>query len=175
MHSERITTKSHPLFEKACALYETAFPWEERRDREEQLRILAKPDYHCTALVENGEFLGILFYWQAEDTIFLEHFATLPHLRGHGIGAKALKLLQDMGKPILLEIEPPCDEMTHRRCGFYRRNGFLMNPYFHIQVKLHREDEEDVELKVLTWPEEFSPAEYEAFRAYMLREIGFGC
>ena len=61
--------------------------------------------------------------------------------------------------------------MTQRRYGFYRRNGFLMNPFFHLQAKLRQADEADVELKVLSFPQLLSQEAYDAFYAYMLQEI----
>lgn len=171
MNTDRILSPAHPLFEASFSLLELSFPPEERRIRADHIRFLRKPDFHCCALTEEGSFRGILFYWETEAFIFLEHFAMLPHLRGHGLGAKALSLLKGTGKPVILEIEPPCDGMTQRRYGFYRRNGFVMNPYFHIQAKLRRADEADVELKVLSFPHPLTETEYKRFYRYMLREI----
>ena len=171
MTTERILSPAHSLFEASFSLLETAFPPEERRTRADHIRFLEKPDFHCCALKNEDGFCGILFYWEAETFIFLEHFAILPHLRGQGLGAAALSLLKSLGKPVILEIEPPCDEMTQRRYGFYRRNGFLMNPFFHLQAKLRQADEADVELKVLSFPQLLSQEAYDAFYAYMLQEI----
>ena len=171
MKTDRILSPAHPLFEASLSLLEAAFPPEERRFRADHIRFLQKPDFHCCALTEDGSFCGILFYWEAEAFLFLEHFAMLPHLRGQGLGAKALSLLKGLRKPVILEIEPPCDGMTKRRYGFYRRNGFEMNPYFHLQAKLREADEPDVELKVLSFPRVLTETEYRAFYACMLRDV----
>ena len=160
----------HPLFDTAFGLYEAAFPCLERRDRDGHLHILQKEDYHMDVLADAGDFAGIVFYWQTPDFLFLEHLATCPEKRGNGYGAKALELLKAKGKPIILEIEPPVDQLTRRRLGFYERNGLVLNPYRHIQAKYHPGDG-DLELKILSWPRVLTKDEYDAFYSYMTREV----
>ena len=87
------------------------------------------------------------------------------------IGPKADGTIPDEDKNILLEIEPPVDEMTERRYSFYKRNGFFMNPFYHIQAKYHLGDE-DYELKIMTYPRLLTDEEYRSFYEYMTREIG---
>ena len=171
MHLERLSNHNLHLFEQAFALYESAFPVEERRDENEQARVLKKADYHFDLIMGGDTFLGVMLYWETDDFVFLEHFTTRAELRGRGIGTKALDLLKLKNKIILLEIEPPVDEMTNRRYGFYQRNGFTMNPYYHIQAKYHLGDE-DFELKILSYPRVLAPTEYRSFYEYMTREIG---
>ena len=166
----RLTDRTHPLFDRAMALYEAAFPVQERRDPAEHCRVLKKADYHMDLLMEGRDFLGIVLYWETADFVHLEHFSTLPQLRGQGLGTKALALLKSKEKPIILEIEPPEDELTCRRYGFYRRNGFVMNPHDHVQVK-YRPNDPDVPLNILTWPETITPEAYGAFRQYLDREV----
>ena len=171
MTFERLYGEESPLFDIAFALYEEAFPVYERRDSFEQKRALNNSNYHFDVIKEDDEMLGIIFYWDLDDLIFLEHFATKPHLRGNGIGARAIELLKAKGKTILLEIEPPEDEITIRRFNFYKRNGFVLNNHHHIQAKYHLGDE-DCELKILSYPEEISEERYRKFYEYMTREIG---
>ena len=171
MTLERLYGVESPFFDIAFALYEQSFPVYERRDSTEQARALKNSNYHFDIIKEDGDMLGIMFYWELDDLIFLEHFATQPHLRGKGIGVKALELLKSKGKSILLEIEPPQDEITIRRFGFYKRCGFVLNSHYHIQAKYHLGDE-DCELKILSFPEEISKEQYMRFYEYMTREIG---
>lgn len=109
--------------------------------------------------------------WKTNEFVFLEHFTTCQEIRGKGFGKKALDLLKEKNKTILLEIEPPDDEITKRRYGFYKRNNFLMNPYYHIQAKYHLGDA-DLELKILSYPQVLTKQEYLSFYEYMTREIG---
>lgn len=171
MRLERITEKNCQLLADAIALYKSAFPDEERRGDAEQARVMPKPAYHFDLIMDEGAFCGIMLYWETDAFIFLEHFAVLPELRGRGIGARALSLLKEKGKTVILEIEDPTDEMTTRRFGFYKRNGFVMTPHHHIQAK-YQLGTEDLMLKILSYPHEISVDEYLAFQDYMTKEIG---
>lgn len=171
MRLERLSEANSHLFGRVFALYQSAFPTEERRDDPEQERVLKKEDYHFDLIMADDSLIGVMLYWETENFVFLEHFTTLPELRGKGYGKEALDLLKKKNKLILLEIEPPVDDTTQRRYNFYKRNGFVMNPYYHIQAKYHLGDE-DLELKVLTYPRIMEKEEYLAFYEYMTREIG---
>lgn len=171
MTLERLSNHNFYLFNRAIELYKSAFPKEERRDDLEQERVLKKEDYHFNLIMDDGVFIGVMLYWETEDFVFLEHFTTLPELRGKGFGKTALELLKKKNKIILLEIEPLVNELTKRRYDFYKRNGFLMNPYYHIQAKYHLGDE-DLELKVLSYPKILTAEQYQSFYEYMTREIG---
>lgn len=81
MRLERLSQQNQHLFPQAFALYESAFPEEERRPMEEQQRVLQKEAYHVDFIMEQDAFQGIMLYWETEDLIFLEHFTTLPQLR----------------------------------------------------------------------------------------------
>ena len=170
MRLERVSKSSDRFFSEAFALYESSFPREERRDEKEQNRVLSKEDYHFDLIIDGDSFIGIMLYWEVGEIIFLEHFATTENVRGKGLGAKALEKLKEKGKIILLEIEPPVDEITNRRYGFYKRNGFIMNDVYHIQAKYHKGDE-DLELKVLSYPRILTKKEYDKFYDYMIREV----
>ncbi len=171
MTLDRLDVNNEKYFKEAFALYESAFPKEERRDIDEQQRAMKNKDYHFDLITDNGSFCGIMLYWETDNLIFLEHFAVLPELRGKGVGKCALEILKGKNKPILLEIEPPEDEITKRRYEFYKRNGFIMNPYHHIQAKYHLGDE-DLELKIMSYPYIISEEGYRKFYEYMTREIG---
>ena len=174
MHFIEIKEKGDPRLDAALALLEEAFPPQERRDRDEQLRILSKKDYRFTVAVKNGTLVGLLLYWEVGELLFLEHLATRQDLRGRGYGAAALAHLKSKARPILLEIEPPVDDLTTRRRGFYRRNGFVPAPHHHIQVKYHPGDP-DLRLDLLCYPTPITAEAYQAFKTYMHREIAFGC
>jgi GNAT superfamily N-acetyltransferase len=170
MQLKRLLNVDHEFFNQAFELYQSAFPLLERRDKEEQERIFAKPDYHYDIILQNDQFIGIMLYWETENFIFLEHFSTLEHLRGKGYGSSALSLLKQKGKPVLLEIEPPISRLTQRRYQFYCRNGFILNPHFHIQAKF-RVNDDDLQLKILSYPNVLSQEDYQSFYTYMLKEI----
>lgn len=168
---ERLCDNNQYLYERAIALYQSAFPAEERRPSDEQTRVMKKPAYHFDFIMEAEEFLGIMLYWETDTFVFLEHFAMRPELRGQGLEANALSLLKEKGKTIILEIEDPIDAITCRRYAFYCRNGFFMTPHHHIQAK-YRLGDEDLMLKILSYPHAITTEEYLQFQDYMTKEIG---
>ena len=151
MRLEILSENNRDYFAAAHALYEEAFPHLERRENAEQARIMQNPAYKYGLITDdNGELDGIMLYWETPDFVYLEHFAILPEKRNRGKATAALSLLKERSdKPIILEIDPPCDEISERRYAFYRRNGFVMNPHRHIQAK-YRLGDGDLELKILT-------------------------
>ena len=168
---ERLGDRNLHLHPRAMSLYESAFPREERRDEDEQNRVLSKEEYHFDMILDGEELLGIMLYWKTEDFIFLEHFAVLPEARGRGVGATALELLKAEGNTVILEIEVPSDEITRRRLAFYRRCGFVLTKHYHIQAK-YRLGDDDLVLKILSYPHGIDGDEYRRFYDYMCREIG---
>lgn len=82
---------------------------------------MSHPEYHFDVIWEGETFVGILLHWEEEGFSYVEHFATDPALRGQGLGARALELLNSRGKSVVLEIDPPVDELSIRRKGFYQR------------------------------------------------------
>lgn len=157
-----------PYFEAARELYLAAFPPEERRDPENMLA--ENPAFRPGVLTEKGNFCGILFYWEGEDFLFLEHFAMSPHLRNGGLGSRALEKLKELGKKTVLEIELPVDDLTRRRKGFYERNGFLENPWHHIQAK-YRLGDEDLPLMLLSYPEMLTEDAWRGFEEFLRENV----
>ena len=80
--------------------------------------------------------------------------------------AKALEVLGRDGKTVVLEIDPPVDEIARRRQGFYQRCGFAVNPYPHVHPP-YRPEYPGHELVVLSSPRALTPAEYGAFACYL--------
>lgn len=84
---------------------------------------------------------GFISYWDLDDFIFAEHFAVSSDQRNKGIGSKILsKFLLSVTKPVILEIEPPIDDLTVRRMEFYHRNGFTTHSHTgYRQPPLHND------------------------------------
>lgn len=122
-----IDTRS-PYYGPMEKLMEQAFPAEERRLPEDQRRVVdTDPRMVANALVLDGSFVGLLTYWKLDGFVYVEHLATLPGLRGKGLGAEVMKrLTAEAGVPVVLEVELPEDEMTCRRVNFYRRCGLVL-------------------------------------------------
>lgn len=168
MKLERIDA-SHPLFDAAFALYETSFPANERRTKEDHLRALQDADFFPLGAVEDGKLLADVFLWQTETFVYLEHFAVQPSLRGGGLGGKLLDTLLQDTRPLILEIEPPEDTLTCRRKRFYERHGLLAQPYAHVQLPFQGGGA--IVPLVIMADRELSAAQCRVFQAYLLASV----
>ncbi len=110
-----------------------SFPSDEYRDLTQLRDYTDTLDiFHCCVIEKEGTPVGLLNYWDFGAWVYVEHFATLPSLRGTGIGARVLSLFNESGTTVL-EVELPTDEMSCRRIGFYRRSGFEVMDGEYIQ------------------------------------------
>lgn len=162
----RLTNPADPRFDAAFALYQVSFPLHEQRTRAAQAARLSHPEYCYTLLYEGDQFQGILLYWEGPGFRYVEHFATVPELRGRGIGAQALAQLNAQGVPVILEIDPPVDEISVRRQHFYERCGFVRNPFSHIHPP-YRAGYAGHPLVVMSSPEPLTQEAYSRFAQYL--------
>lgn len=134
------------MWERVERLYADAFPRNERR-AESEMRRLAECGRLNVCAVENlcaaedaedadgadgksdgcGRFCGFITWWDFGGFVYGEHFAMLPECRGAGIGGEVIdRFVADAGKPVVLEVELPTNDMARRRIGFYERHGFAV-------------------------------------------------
>lgn len=165
MTFERLTSPVHPLYDTAMALYQISFPAHEQRQAASQAAILAHPAYHFTLILESGAFVGEILFWETADFRYVEHFCIVPALRGHGCGSRALSMLPD-DRPVILEIDPPTDEIAQRRQGFYERCGFTANPFAHVHPPYHA-DTAGHPLVLMSRPDALTAPQCHAFQAYL--------
>ena len=137
MRFERLTDTRDERYKSARALCAVSFPYHEQRGGEAQAAALASADYRFELIYDGDEFAGLMLCWEAEDFIYVEHFCTVPEIRGRVIGARALARLAQSGKKIILEIDPPVDEIPRRRKNFYERAGFAENPFPPVHPPSH--------------------------------------
>ena len=128
MKIEEISVKNIIIDNIHC-LYESAFPRDERRDFEDFMSLLAAPEsrFSVFAFFEDDVFAGFASCWRWEEFCYLEHFAVEERMRNGGRGARYLsELVRRMSLPMIIEVEPPEDDLSRRRIGFYERNGFRL-------------------------------------------------
>ena len=169
MNIIRIRSEKKAGYRRAMALYAASFPLHEQRLPDSQEYILGLDDYHMEVIEENGEPLGAIFFWETETFIYVEHFCMEPSVRGRGVGGQVLAKLAERGKCIILEIDPPVDDIDRRRKGFYQRCGFRENPYPHVHPA-YRAEFQGHELVVMSCPSELDEDAYQTFFAY-LRDV----
>lgn len=168
MKFERIDA-AHPLFDASLTLYETSFPPNERRTRDDHLRALQDADFVPLGAVEDGRLLADIFLWKTDGFVYLEHFAVQPELRSHGTGGKILEQLLDTQQLFLLEIEPPEDALTSRRKRFYERHGLQAQPYAHVQLPFQGGG--PILPLVIMANRPVTPEQCRAFQEYLLNRV----
>ena len=99
------------------------FPVEEMKSREHmELLLKERGDiYHK----DEGEH-HVLMYVELDNFIFIDYLFVSKDARGMGLGHKLLDKMKEVGKPIILEVEPVDyeDTDTEKRLRFYKREGF---------------------------------------------------
>ena len=166
----RLTDAADARYADAIALYKESFPLHEQRLPESQDAILKDGAYHFDLIYDGGEWMGLMLWWEAETFLYVEHFCILPELRNRHYGQRILAALGKQSKTLILEIDPPTDEISVRRKGFYERCGFVENPYLHVHPPYHRGNHGH-ELVVMSCPERLTPEEYAAFSGYLSGEV----
>ena len=166
----RLRSAEEPVFQQAMELYRQSFPIHEQRERESQRRIMDEEEYRFELVYRGGKWAGILLCWETERFIYVEHFAVASEARNAGIGAAALKLLAGRGETVILEIDPPQDEISVRRLGFYERAGFAPCAFEHVHPPYH-EHTPGHRLVVMSQPEALTEWEYEEFKEYLENKV----
>lgn len=142
---------------KIKKLYLEAFPENERFSFGMMLRN-ENGHYETFAFYNNGSFCGFAILLNSLDISHILYIATLPKLRGKGLGEKALAAIGRIKAKmrIIVDIErevPGCaeNEIRRRRKNFYLRNGYCetevryrwQNEFYEILVfggELSKED-----------------------------------
>lgn len=166
MRFERLTTTEHPRYTEAMELYRISFPFHEQREADSQSQIMSHKDYRFNLIYDENQFVGLVLCWETEHFIYVEHFCILPAMRNKKYGQKALELLNQKGKTVILEIDPPVDEVSVRRKSFYERVNFKANSYEHCHPAYHT-GYAGHHLVVMSCPEPLSQACYNAFDQFL--------
>lgn len=170
MRFERLMSAEADIFPRAMELYRGSFPFHEQREPDSQARIMAHPEYQFNLIYDRETFAGLLLCWETADFIYVEHFCILPCLRGQKYGQRALELLAHRGKTVILEIDPPVDEISIRRKGFYERLDYRANPYPHCHPAYHAGYPAH-DLVVMSCPGLLSQAQYGRFFHYLTNTV----
>ena len=125
-------SRSDKGWAEAWELYEKSFPYNERWNAEGYDRAFGDPNFEADGIWRGDEFIGILFHWGADGYRYVEHLAVSPALRGQNMGSAALSAFCRKVGRVILEIDPPADDISIRRLHFYERLGFVANPYRYI-------------------------------------------
>lgn len=122
----RIYNTSEIDFEAISALYISAFPDDERRSVDVLKKMInQQPEMVFYSIILNNLFTGFLILWHFEKFFYIEHLAINDNQRSIGLGKKVIESIKQIFPGIILfEVEPPLDELSVRRIGFYERSGY---------------------------------------------------
>lgn len=159
-------------FDEIFNLMKISFPENEYRTYEDQKKLLEKEEYDIvTRKNEKGELIAFLSFWSVMGLNFIEHFAVSPECRGGGIGSDMMKnFIKNTHKPIVLEIEIPCDEMSIKRLRFYEKLGFKLNEYEYYQRPLRKNDK-PLKMNLMSYPEKLSEEKFESLKNYIYQKV----
>lgn len=128
----RITT-DHPQYPFVENLLHQSFPPEERReDAAQRANTDHHPQFSCYLITDDDTPIGVITVWSLDGFHYLEHLATAPCVRNKGYGQQIIgEIKRRVQGTLVLEAEPPTEEMSRRRIAFYERNGFTLchRPY----------------------------------------------
>lgn len=153
-------------YNAAADLYEISFPEHEQRLERSQREIMNSDEYKYTLIYDGENFIGEILCWETSDFIYVEHFCILPEKRGLKYGAKALEMLCRTPKKVILEIDPPTDDISKRRKAFYEQCGFKANGFEHIHPP-YRPQNTGHKLIIMSYPAELSTGEFSEFSEYL--------
>ena len=132
MTEQLLTPKSAAADPALRALYESAFPREERIPWEDLLRLVREMPLEFAEYREGAELLGITIVYPRPRLSWFWYFAVPEEKRGRGIGQRILSALlaRYEGRSAVLDMEDPAQPgapnaaQRLRRRDFYLRNGF---------------------------------------------------
>lgn len=168
----KITPSDSRLWEQVWRLYNESFLQYERRRISSHSLASEDADFHTYIAVDNGNLLALLFYWTFDNCIYIEHLAVDPLRRGRNIGATLLTnfFSQYPARNIILEIDPPVDDISKRRLAFYEKLSFKNTGRIFTHSSYTRNGTGH-QLLVLSYPELLSDAQYGRFMELVTEKV----
>ena len=130
-----------------------SFCLDEIRDFPLAAQVYEEDEYRLYHICKDGERVGFIAIWEFENFSFVEHFVIYERYRNRGFGSEVIALVRERYPQVVLEVEPPKEEMAARRFGFYKRSGFVPNSLHYMQPS-YRENGNEVHLILMSYPDE---------------------
>lgn len=171
-HKEVSDLIQFEAFDQIYRIMEDSFPVIEFRSYEGQKKLLSNPYYRLlTQADEQGKVVAFLAGWEFESFRFVEHIAVSPVIRGGGRGKHLMEqFMKESSLPVILEVEPPEDELKRRRIGFYERLGFQLGDQGYVQPPL-REGQPDLPLCIMSYPQRLTETEFHSYKEQLYKEV----
>jgi ribosomal protein S18 acetylase RimI-like enzyme len=141
VYARRVSPAFNDDLDFLYRVYTQSFPPAERRSKEQLLDEIRNPRANVSLIMADGICnnsndgrAGMFIHWDLDNFIYIGHFAVASELRGQKIGEMFLRqFASGLGKPAVLEVEEPLDEISVRRIAFYERLGFSLFHCDYIQ------------------------------------------
>lgn len=168
MEIQDIAPSNNNIWQQVWRIYIDSFPEHERRRISSHSAACDNEQFHTQIAVENGNLMAILFFWKYDGVIYVEHLAVNPAMRNRNVGTTVLSefIEANAGSSIILEIDPPIDEISQRRLKFYQRIGFIENTYQYTHPSYNRNGLEH-ELVIMSYPKALQHETFDRFNQYM--------
>ncbi len=142
----------HPALPFIQVLYESSFPFRERREWHQVLTLLSQESMRLMVVVEESTYVGFAIVWKIGSWHFVEHLAIDPEQRGKQYGSQVMNEIIDYAQHrIILEVEPGNDEIANRRIRFYEKLGLHLVPFAYQQPP-YRLGEEPIPMQLMSMP-----------------------
>lgn len=167
----QIKNKEDQYFAEFWKVYSKSFPLNERRTSGQQIEIFKKTGYQLISYLSGNRIIGFVAFWTSKEFVFIEHFAVTCEVRNKGFGSAILKqfLVRNVN-PVILEIEPPVDDLTRKRLRFYESSGLIGNKHLHFQPPYHPGDQY-LQLDILTYPHQITADLYKQFSQFQKNTV----
>lgn len=161
-------TRELPEYGRIVALYERAFPANERRP----LDPLLDDPTGCAdfaAFYENEKFVGFACFLSWEDMTHILYIAMEEESRGCGFGTEALGMIRRRypGRRIMADLEAEAESAENNDQRRRRRQFYLMNGYEPTEVNYDWRNES---YEILSHGGNVTMEEFEAFWHYFEQE-----
>ncbi|MBC5995176.1 GNAT family N-acetyltransferase [Romboutsia ilealis] len=166
----RINDTNNNYWSDVWNIYTSSFPIFEQRTLENQIEALKDDRYNCIVICDEGLVVGILLYWEFDKYKYIEHLAISSELRGKNYGSRILEKFCDDNSIIILEIDPPIDEIGIKRLRFYSKIGFILQEFNHVHPP-YRKGYEGHSLKVMCYNKNLEKYEYDVFNEFLRNVI----
>lgn len=170
LKKSRLQSTEDARWQEIWQLYQNSFPPYEIRTEPIQKKLMAEESYYGIVFYEEEQLVGILFYWETETMRYVEHLAISPALRGKNYGTQMMQELCNTEKIVMLEIDPPIDEVSIKRQYFYERLGFHLNAFYFIHPSFSK-IKHPHQLKILSYPREMTQQEFDSFLEYLNEKV----
>ena len=155
---------------KLFDLYEQSFPPFECRTRDVHYQAVDDDRFYPMAVYNDDEFIGLLFYWLIDGICYIEHLAIAADSRGKGYGTLILKDFCSLFNNIVLEIDPPIEDVSIARERFYHHLGFITSKFDYIHPS-YREEYIPHTLVLMKHKNDMAEDEFERFKNIMFNDI----